>query len=159
MKTLLGISLAFFIMTGCKSNDEKLVRQADKIHESILTVDTHCDTPMDFSDPSFDLGVKHDVGCVDFPRMVEGGLNAEFFAVFIGQGPRDDTSYAKVHKKALDIFEAIHRNVSKNSSMAEIATTAEDAYRLKKEGKIAAFIGVENGYPIGKDLSVVKELL
>ena len=91
--------------------------------------------------------------------MVEGGLDAEFFAVFIGQGPRNDSSYNKVHQKALDIFDAIHKNVEKNSSMAEIATTADDAYRLKKAGKIAAFIGVENGYPIGKDISRIKQLL
>ena len=89
--------------------------------------------------------------------MVEGGLHAEFFAVFTGQGPRDDSTFNKVHQKALEILAAIHRNVEKNSSMAEIATTPDDAYRIKKAGKIAAFIGVENGYPIGKDLSRVKQ--
>jgi membrane dipeptidase len=94
---------------------------------------------------------------VDFPRMKEGGLDAEFFAVFIGQGPRDDSSYVKVHTKALETFDAIHKNVEKNSSMAGLALTPDDAYRLKKEGKIAAFIGVENGYPLGKDLTHVKE--
>ena len=43
--------------------------------------------------------------------------------------------------------------------MAEIAITPDDAYRLKKAGKIAAFIGVENGYPIGKDISKNKTIL
>ncbi len=42
-------------------------------------------------------------------------------------------------------------------NVAEIATTPEDAYRLKKSGKIAAFIGMENGYPIGKDISLIKQ--
>ena len=144
-------------LAGCANSEEKLVRQADKIHASILTVDTHCDTPMEFSEPGFDLGVRSLDGCVDFPKMVEGGLHAEFFAVFTAQGPRNDSTFNIVHQKALDIFNAIHRNLEKNSSMAEIATTPDDAYRLKKEGKIAAFIGVENGYPIGKDLSRVKQ--
>ncbi len=144
-------------LAGCANSEEKLVRQADKIHASILTVDTHCDTPMEFSEPGFDLGVRSLDGCVDFPKMVEGGLHAEFFAVFTGQGPRNDSTFNIVHQKALDIFNAIHRNLEKNSSMAEIATTPDDAYRLKKEGKIAAFIGVENGYPIGKDISRVKQ--
>lgn len=157
MKTLLSISMVALFLAGCGSTEEQLIKKADKIHASILTVDTHCDTPMDFTDPGFDLGVKHDEGCVDFPRMNEGGLHAEFFAVFTGQGPRDDSSFIKVHKKALDIFSAIHKNVDKNSSMAEMAYTADDAYRIKKAGKIAAFIGVENGYPIGKNLSGVKE--
>jgi membrane dipeptidase len=157
MRIILSISLVIFILNSCRSDEERLIRRADKIQASILTVDTHCDTPMEFSDPSFDLGVKHDEGCVDFPRMKEGGLNAEFFVVFTGQGPRNDTAFEKVHQEAIKIFEEIHKNVKKNSSMAEIALTADDAYRLKEEGKIAAFIGMENGYPIGLDLSRVKE--
>lgn len=157
MKTLISIALAVFLFTGCNNSEEQLIKRADKIHASILTVDTHCDTPMEFSTVGFDLGVRHDDGCVDFPRMIEGGLDAEFFAVFIGQGPRNDSSYNKVHQKALDIFNAIHKNVEKNSAMAEIAYTADDAYRIKKAGKLAAFIGVENGYPIGMDISRVKQ--
>ena len=157
MKLFLQISIVLLLMAGCRSNEEQLISKADKIHASILTVDTHCDTPMDFSDPGFDLGVRHDEGCVDFPRMIEGGLHAEFFAVFIGQGPRDDSSFNKVHQEALDIFSAIHKNVEKNSALAEMAYTADDAYRIKKAGRIAAFIGLENGYPIGKDISRVKQ--
>ena len=157
MKLFINFLLMTLFLAGCANSEEKLVRQADKIHASILTVDTHCDTPMEFSEPGFDLGVRSLDGCVDFPKMVEGGLHAEFFAVFTGQGPRNDSTFNIVHQKALDIFNAIHRNLEKNSSMAEIATTPDDAYRLKKEGKIAAFIGVENGYPIGKDISRVKQ--
>jgi len=157
MKKLINILLVTFFLAGCRNSEEKLIKRADKIHASILTVDTHCDTPMEFSDTTFDMGVRHDEGCVDFPRMNEGGLHAEFFAVFTGQGPRNDSSYNKVHQKALDIFNAIHKNVEKNYAMAEIATTPDDAYRLKKAGKIAAFIGMENGYPVGKDLTSIKQ--
>jgi membrane dipeptidase len=157
MKNFINLLFMAFILVACGTSEEQLVKQADKIHASILTVDTHCDTPMEFTDPSFDLGVKHEEGCVDFPKMKEGGLHAEFFAVFTGQGPRNDSTFDIVHKKALDIFNAIHRNIEKNSSMAEIALTPEDAYRLKQAGKIAAFIGVENGYPIGKDLTRIKQ--
>jgi membrane dipeptidase len=157
MQIFIKLSLIIPLLAACVNHEQLLIKRADKIHASILTVDTHCDTPMEFSDAGFDLGVRHDEGCVDFPRMVEGGLHAEFFAVFIGQGPRNDSSYIKVHQKALDIFNAIHKNVEKNSEMAELATTADDAYRLKKEGKIAAFIGVENGYPIGRDISRIKQ--
>jgi membrane dipeptidase len=111
---------------------------------------------MEFSDPAFDLGKRHNEGCVDFPRMKEGGLHAEFFAVFTAQGPRNDSTYSKAHQKALDILNEINKNVAKNSSLAEIATTPDDAYLLKKAGKIAAFIGMENGYPVGKDLTRIK---
>jgi membrane dipeptidase len=149
--------LALLIFTACGTREEQLIRKADKIHESILTVDTHCDTPMDFRDPEFDMGARHEEGCVDFPRMKEGGLHSEFFAVFTGQGPRNDSAFTKVHNDALYIFNAIHKNVEKNSDVAELVYSADDAYRIWKNGKIAAFIGVENGYPIGLDISKVKQ--
>ncbi len=112
---------------------------------------------MEFSRTDFDMGVKHSEGCVDFPRMIEGGLHSEFFAVFVGQGPRNDSTFNVVHNNALKIFDAIHKNVEINSSMAEIAYTSDDAYRIFKAGKIAAFIGLENGYPAGKDITRIKE--
>ncbi len=105
----------------------------------------------------FDLGKSHDKGCVDFPRMKEGGLNAEFFAVFIGQGPRNQEAYDKENTKAIAIFDSIHKNIERNPDLAGLALTPEDAERLKKEGRIAAFIGVENGYPIGLDLKRVDD--
>ncbi len=149
--------MVILLISGCGSTEENLAKKADRIHSSILTVDTHCDTPMSFSGSDFDLGVRHAEGCVDFPKMIEGGLHSEFFAVFIAQGPRNDSTFDKVHAKALETFDAIHKNVEKNSSVAEIAYTVEDAYRIKKSGKIAAFIGLENGYPIGKNISRVKQ--
>jgi membrane dipeptidase len=156
MKLFVALLVISFL-SGCSNDEVKLARRADRIHSSIFTIDTHCDTPMEFSNGTFDLGKLHEEGCVDFPRMKSGGLHAEFFAVFTGQGPRNDSTYVKVHKEALRILHSIHENVDKNSSLAEVALTAEDGYRLKKKGKIAAYIGIENGYPIGKDISVIKE--
>ena len=60
MKLFINFLFAGFILAGCRNTEEQLVKKADKIHASILTVDTHCDTPMEFSDPTFDLGVRHD---------------------------------------------------------------------------------------------------
>jgi len=72
MKSFSCLLLVTLFLTGCGNSEEKLIKLADKIHESILTVDTHCDTPMEFSDPGFDLGVKSIDGCVDFPKMSRG---------------------------------------------------------------------------------------
>ena len=124
MRTLQCLFLIILLLPGCGNEEERLVKQAEKIHSEIVTVDTHCDTPMDMARSGFDLGVRHDEGCVDFPRMKEGGLDAEFFAVFIGQGPRNDSTYDNVNENVIRIFETIHKNVDKNSGMAEIATTS-----------------------------------
>lgn len=157
MKLFITVSLVISLLTGCGSNELKLAKRADKIHASILTIDTHCDTPLEFSNGEFDLGKMHEEGCVDFPRMEAGGLDAIFFAVFTGQGPRNDSIFDRVHLEALKILNAIHENVDNNSAVAGIALTADDGYRLKKAGRIAAYIGVENGYPIGKDISRIKQ--
>jgi len=157
MRVIICVSIFFLIITACVNDEAQLIKRANKIHVSILTIDSHCDTPLNLMRSDFDLGVKHEDGCVDFPRMKEGGLDCEFFAVFIVQGPRNDSIYSKVHKRALFIFEAIHQNINKNSSMAQIAYKAEDAYAIGKAGKLAIFIGVENGYPVGKDISRIKQ--
>ena len=156
MKMIVCLSLIILLLPGCKKNDSHLAKMAEKIPAKILTVDTHCDTPLDIAESDFALGERHAEGCVDFPRMKEGGLNAEFFAVFTSQGPRNDTAFDKVYGYALDVLEKIHGNVGKHPVLAELASSPEDAYRLKKAGKIAAFIGIENGYPIGKDISRIK---
>jgi membrane dipeptidase len=157
MKKIATFLVFIMLMLGCKKTDRQFIKLAEKIHEKILTVDTHCDTPMDMERSDFDLGERHTEGCVDFPRMIDGGLDAEFFAVFTGQGQRTDTAFDKVYSYALDVLETIHKNVEKNSGVAEIAFSPDDAYRLKKVGKISAFIGIENGYPIGKNISRVRE--
>jgi len=151
------ILIMAFSSFSCGDKQARLEKKADNIHKAILTVDTHCDTPMRLMRSDFDLGVRNEDGCVDFPRMVEGGLDAEFFAVFIGQGPRDPEAYERVYERTIETFRRIHDNVEKNSEMAELAYTVDDAYRIKKTGKRIAFTGIENGYPVGKDLSKVEE--
>jgi membrane dipeptidase len=157
MRKIAYFLVILLLLPCCKKNDRQLIRLAENIHKKTLTVDTHCDTPMDMARSDFDLGVRHTEGCVDFPRMIEGGLDAEFFAVFTSQGPRTDTVFNKVYADALEVLETIHKNVEKNSDVAELALSPGDAYRLKKAGKISAFIGIENGYPIGMDISRIKE--
>src|SRR4030042_4125059 len=157
MKKLFIALFASILLAGCGNNEERFIKRADKIHKNYLSIDTHCDTPLEIIRSGFDLGEKHDKGCVDFPRMAEGGLDAEFFAAYIGQGPRDDSSSNKAHQEIIRIIDAIHENVEKNSGMAEVALSPGDAYRLKKAGKLSAFIGIENGYPAGKDISRIKQ--
>ncbi len=72
-----------------------------------------------------------------------------FLQYLSGRARETIPPFNKVHKQALEIFSAIHKNVEKTLQWQKLHLTADDAYRIKKEGKIAAFIGVENGYPIG----------
>jgi len=128
------------------------------MHDDFLSIDTHSDTPMRFfRGGGFDPGVRSDKGCVDFPRMKEGRLDAEFFAIFLGQGPRTPEAYEKEHSNTLATFDSIYANLARNSDQAGIALTPDDALRHKADGKVAIFIGIENGYPVGTDLSKIKQ--
>jgi len=96
-------------------------------------------------------------GLIYLPRMKEGGLDALFFAVFIGQGPKTAEATKAATDRAFLALEALHKMCEDNPEVVGLALTPDDAYRLEKEGKRAAFIGMENGYPIGTDLSLVKQ--
>lgn len=157
MKHYLIILIALLTFAGCLSDAQRIDRRVEKIHRSIMTVDTHCDTPMRMARHFFDMGKRHNDGCIDFVRMKEGGLNAEFFGVFTPQGPRNKEAYDQANQKAVAIFDSIHANIDRNSDIAGLALSPDDADRLWKEGKIAAFIGVENGYPIGTDISGIDD--
>jgi membrane dipeptidase len=89
--------------------------------------------------------------------MVEGGLDALFFGVFVGQGELAPKGYAKAKDRAVQELDAIHKMVQKYPNLIGLAVSPADAYRLKKEKKRIAFIGMENGYPVGKDLTLLSE--
>jgi len=156
-------TLGFWI-SSCKSseNEKELESKAKKIHERVLTVDTHCDTPMRMVRGDWDVGQRHESGLrrsgkIDLPRMAEGFLDAEFFAAFVAQGERTSEGYTRARERADKLIDAVHKMCNDYPDLIQLASTPEDAYRLKKEGKLAAFIGMENGYPIGKDLSLIEE--
>ncbi|KAA9354975.1 dipeptidase [Larkinella humicola] len=139
---------------------DRLTRKAHKIHQRILTLDTHADAPINMVKDGFDVGERHDrvrdKSQIDFPRMKEGGMDAMFFAVYLAQGPRTPEGHAEAKARALAIFKSIDAALKKHPDLAELATTPADAYRIKKAGKRAVFIGMENGYPVGEDLAMLK---
>ncbi len=151
--------LTLLFLTSC--NHESLSEKAEKIHERIFTIDSHTDTPLWFTRSAFDLNTRHDSretrSRVDFPRMKEGGLDGIFFAAFVGQGERTPEANAKVKERINRIIDSIYTCVERYPEVAEIVTSPDEAYRCEREGRKAVFIGIENGYPVGTDISNVKE--
>ena len=103
LRTLLGAGLAVALaLAGCtvKQTPQNVEAKARELHRRILTVDTHCDTAFSLLRTDWKIGDRHDPaqrssGKIDLPRMKEGGLDAEFFAAFVGQGPRTPEGYTK----------------------------------------------------------------
>jgi len=153
---IIGISFLVFACTMIT-----IEQKAEKIHDEIVSIDTHSDTPLNFLEPDFDIGKWNNFDSthtrIDFPRMKAGRLDAAFMAVFIGQGERSEAGNAKAKQRALDIFDALHKKISLYPDQAQIAYKSNDVYNIKKDGKSTVYIGVENGYPIGNKLNNIKE--
>lgn len=161
MKTQLlsTVGIALILLASCKNKEQDLSQQVQTLHNEIISIDTHTDTPLNFLDEDFDIGKVNDFDAtrsrIDLPRMKEGRLDAAFFAVFVGQGPRDSEGNQQAWERAMRIFHSVEDQLTKYPDMAQLATTSKDAERLKKEDKRAIYIGVENGYPIGKDIDKI----
>jgi len=134
--------------------EAKRYRQAKIIHKHIYSLDTHTDTPLQFHKEGYSLG-ERESNRVNVPKMREGRLDATFLAVWLQQRERDEVSSKAATQKAFRILDEIYRQIALNKNICGIASTHKDLERLKAEGKKAFFIGIENGYAIGKDLSLI----
>ncbi len=149
-----------FLLSSC-SFTERMHHKAARIHRNALTIDTHCDTPLRLMEKDFNIAGINDAletgSKVDFPRMKQGGLDASFFAVFIGQGERTPEGNQRAIEKAGEIFDAIHQAVKSHPDMASLATQPEDAAEIANTDKRAIYTGIENGYAIGRDTSLIRK--
>src|SRR6266567_1198894 len=127
------------------------------VHQGILTLDTHMDTPMNFARPAWDIMDEHsvsgDLSQVDYPRMVRGGLDGGFFAIYTPQGPRTPEGFAAARNAALQRAVEIREMVARHFDKFELALRADDAARIAASGKRIVFVSIENSYPLGKDIS------
>lgn len=130
-----------------------------EIHNAAITLDTHVDIGTNYATEQVDPGIDHPRLRCDLTKMERGGLDGVFLAVFVGS--RNDFSpeaYAKAQETARMKFEAIHRLTEEMyPDRCELALTPNDVERIVKSGKRAIMIGIENGYPIGEDLSLVEK--
>ncbi|WP_234998060.1 membrane dipeptidase [Parabacteroides sp. Marseille-P3160] len=134
-----------------------LYKKAKEIHRHILALDTHSDTPLNFIHiTGYDFS-KREKNQVNLPKMEEGRLDGIFLAAYIGQGKRDDASLEKAVRHVETIIDSIYTQVGRNKDLCDLAVTGEDLARLKEEGKKAVFIGIENGYGIGKTIGNLKK--
>ena len=168
LRTLLGLALAgACTATGRQPTsaprpaaDDALIARARAIHQRVLTLDTHVDINANQFNPddsvNFAKGVPNRQ--VDLPKMEAGGYGGVFLAVYQGQGPLDSAGYANSYRAAIAKFDAIHRLTEVLApDRTGLALTAADARRIHAAGKKVIFAGIENGYPIGTDLTRVKE--
>ncbi|MBS1819741.1 MAG: dipeptidase [Acidobacteria bacterium] len=166
MPALLSLAAASVsvVALGAQSPDADLVRRARAIHERVITLDTHNDIEPENFTASKNYTQRLDTQ-VNLPKMIDGGLDASFFIVYVGQpDPKREpdslspAGYDRAYKRAIDKFEAIHRLTEQIApDKIGLALTSDDVRRIAASGRKVALIGVENAYPIGEDLRRVQE--
>jgi len=169
-KSLRGLligSVAGLVLCGCVSVQVDLEPDAlssasasDTLHERLLVMDTHLDTPANFSDPEFSLIGAQDFAAggtqVDLPRMVAGGLDGGFWVIYTAQGALTEAGYRAARDHALIRAGEIREAAARHHAHFELAFRSEDAARIHATGKRIIYQSMENAYPLGQDVSLLE---
>ena len=125
---------------------------ANKLHQEHLVLDTHSDVTPKFENAEYDFSARSERGHMDIPRMREGGLDAEFMSIYMG----NVTGEGRAIRRALVRIDSVHETVRKHPDKLALASTAADVRRIKKAGKIACLMGIEGGHIIEDSLSALR---
>lgn len=151
------LSFTLFAQSPPPESEYNMSARAKKIHESVITIDTHNDINVkNFTDETnYTQNLETQV---NLPKMVSGGLDVSWLIVYTGQGNLDKEGYKKAYQNAIDKFDAIDRLVNKYApDQIELALTSADVKRISESGKKVAMIGVENAYPLGENLKNIEK--
>lgn len=159
LRILIGVLASFAAASPAAA--KMPVRAEDRaLHEQLLVLDSHLDTPAHFARPGWNVDDRHDVASdlsqVDYPRMVEGGLDGGFFVIYTPQGPLTPDGYQKARDHALIRALQIRETVAGHKDRFILATEAADAARIAASGKRSVYMSIENSYPLGEDLSLLR---
>ncbi len=150
--SLVVVCVSSVCLVGLAVSADSISERARKLHFSSIVVDTHDDTTQRFLDGKFDLGTRSSAGSIDIPRMKEGGLGAIFFSIWI---PSKVTGPEAVDRALVQI-DAVREQIRKHPNDLVLATTAAEVRDARKQGKIAALMGVEGGHMIHSNLGVLR---
>ena len=133
-----------------------LYHRARELHAKIVTVDSHCDTPMLF-DGGYKLEERSAEALVDLHKMHEGGLDVATMAAYLKQEARDEDSLHRATAKAWSLLNGLRTRVEGNASHAALCCAPHEILALKRSGKKIIMPAIENGYAIGRDLDNIKK--
>jgi membrane dipeptidase len=133
---------------------------AAALHQKLVCLDTHLDTPMNFARTGWDMMQRHggdiDSTQVDYPRMVQGGLKGGFFAIYTPQAPLTEAGLLAMRDAAFLRAAEIREMVAAHSDKFELAFAPEDAARIAGNGKRIVYQSIENSGILGNDVSLLR---
>src|SRR5438552_15314834 len=126
--------------------DEALWQRALAIQRRAIVIDTHNDVTTPMTNDDYDLGGMPPTPYrTSIARMKQGGMTAEFFSLYIKPWY---VTHGGAARRTLDMIDSVYRSVERHGNELIFATSAEDIRRAKKQGKIAALMGIEGGNAI-----------
>jgi membrane dipeptidase len=141
-------------LAACRAApDAPAVDPALDLHQRALVVDTHSDTTPWFQDPLWNFAERHADGHEDLPRMREGGLDAQFWSIYLPEEKRPGMAI----RRATERIEAVHRMVERHADETELARSVADIERIVAGGRIASLMGIEGGHIIEDSLDALRE--
>ena len=152
---LLPALLLFAALGFTVQHDETatLLKRAEKLHNKIISIDTHTDTALELVKPDVDLSKVQ----ADFAKLRAGRVDCCFYPIFVDQGPLEDASRDSAYVWAIDKMKAIRTYIEARPREARIALCAHDIVKNKKRHRLSLVMGLENGYPIGQDLGKLQD--
>jgi membrane dipeptidase len=123
-----------------------------ELHQSAIVVDTHSDTTPRFEDAGWRFGERHDSGDMDLPRIREGGLDVEFWSIYMGERPDKGTAI----REALERIDAVHEMVRRYAPDVVLARSAADIRAAVAQGRFVSLMGVEGGHIIEESLPALR---
>src|ERR1039458_8321993 len=148
-RLIFSLFLTYAAVAQTKVDPERAAR----LMQRAVVVDLHDDTTQMIVDEGYDLGILHDFGQVDIPRMRKGGVSGLFLSIWTDS---DRYTPTEAIRRTLIQIDAVRRETARHPGDLELATTADEIVSARKRGHIAILMGVEGGHAIDSDLAVLR---
>jgi membrane dipeptidase len=134
------------------SGPQIISQEVRALYSNAIVIDTHDDTPSRISIEGVDIGKRLPDGNVDIPRLLDGGVTGIFFSIW------PDPVYVPHEsiRRSLELIDVVYKVIDDNTDRVGLAVNAADIVRLKKEGKVAALMGIEGGHAIQNNLAALR---
>jgi membrane dipeptidase len=148
--------MIFDILIGMFELSKEQEERALSLHKRAIVVDTHCDTLMQFLPMGYGfqprkLGERSDRGHIDLPRMIEGGVTCQTFAMYTGRRP----FVPEAPLVALQMVDKFYSAIDENPGIVAV-TSEEEIRKAKSSGKVCGLLSIEGAEPLMGDIGVLR---
>ncbi len=141
------VAATTFAVDRPERSPAEAAKVADRVLGKAIIIDTHADTPQMMLDEGYDLADPSSPFMISIPKARAGHLGGEFMSIWVDvDWPQQDL----IHR-AIDLIDAVDRQVAGHPNDLALATTADDVVRIHRAGKIAILMGLEGGHIIEDD--------